>query len=209
MAKPDSRVRGSRALVVIAVVVMAFGTCGAGNGFVGLTEAGAAEPPRILPADASLEVVEASDALSSALARAAREAPGRRALDAANIVVSGMFLVGGVLLILLRRTAPWWVTQAAIANILWTCAHTASHVWQLAASATELRRLLRGLAEAMASDPTIREESLPIDELSLTIAMRIGLALVVVLAYVWVLWRVRRPDIAGVLDDAERHRTAG
>jgi hypothetical protein len=208
VAKPDSRVRGSRALIVVAVAVMAFGTCGAGNGFVGLTEEGVAEPPRILPADASLEVIEASEALSNALARVAREAPARRALDAANIVVSGMFLVGGVLLILLRRSASWWVTQAAMANILWTCAHTTSHVWQLGAKASELRRLLRRLADSMANDPTIREESLPIDELSLTIAMRIGLALVVILAYAWVLWRVRRPDIATVLEEAERHRTA-
>lgn len=209
MAPPDSRVRGSRALVVIAAVVMAFGTCGAGNGYVGFTEEGAVEPPRILPADASLEVVEASEALSTALARTARDAPARRALDAANIVVSLMFLVGGVLLILLRRSAPWWVTQAAIANILWTCAHTTSHVWQLATSATELRRLLRRLAEAMAADPSIRDQSLPIDELTITIAMRIGLALILILVYAWILWRIRRPDIAMVLDEAERHRTAG
>jgi hypothetical protein len=202
----DSRVRGSRALLVAAVVLMLTGTCGVGNGIVGVSTEGAAEAPRILPANASLEVVEASDALHTALARTAREAPFRRALDSANVLLSAMLLAGGVLLILLRKSGPWWVTQATVANILWTAAYAGTHVYQLQVNAGELRRLLRELAAAMAADPQIQEGSLPMDELTLTIAMRIGLATLAIAVYGWIAWRIRKPDVRAVLEEAERTR---
>ena len=195
-------------MLLVAVVVMLTGTCGVGNGAGGLMEGETAEVPRMLPDGASLEVVEATDALNEALARSARDAPFRRPLAAANVVVSAMLLVGGILLSLLRRSGPWWVTQAVIANILWTCANATSHIWQLQANSGELRRLLRALTRAMESDPELREGRLPFDELTLTIAMRVGLALIAIAVYLWMGWRVRRPDIEGVLVEAERNRGA-
>lgn len=190
----------------MAVVLMLAGSCGAGNSIVRLTGGPTPGSVQTLPDDASLDTVEAQRAALEAMARTAREAPYVRVLDATNIALSAMLLVGGTMLLLLRRDGPWWVTQAATANALWTVAFAASHVYQLVANAPELRSKLRALAEAMRADPRVPAASLPVDGLVLAVGARVAVALLTVHLYGWLAWRVRRPDIREVLEEAERAR---
>ncbi len=206
MAHADPRVRGSRAIVVTAVVLMLAGTCGAGNSIVQLRGEATVGSTALLPSDASLETVEANRAVDEAMARAAREAPFARALDAANVALSVMLIVGAVLLILLRKSAPWWVTQATLANALWTAAFAASHVVELSVRAPELRARLLDLEQALAADPHIRDAGMPFDPLTQAVGVRIAVALATIGFYAWIGLRIRRPDVRSVLEDAERHR---
>jgi len=52
--------------------------------------------------------------------------PYRRPMAAANVVVSGLILVGSFMLSWRRKLAQWWIRQAVVAKLLWIAAYTAS-----------------------------------------------------------------------------------
>ncbi|MBT8467719.1 MAG: hypothetical protein KJN97_03125, partial [Deltaproteobacteria bacterium] len=57
--------------------------------------------------------------------------PYRRPMAAANVVVSGLVLIGSFLLSWRRKLAQWWIKQAVAAKLIWIGAYTvtlASHI---------------------------------------------------------------------------------
>lgn len=80
------------------------------------------------------ELAEVNDELSDAeiqLFEARVSNPYRRPMAAANVVVSGLVLIGSFLLSWRRRLAQWWIKQAVAAKLIWIGAYTvtlASHI---------------------------------------------------------------------------------
>lgn len=207
MGHPDPRVRASRALVIAAALLMITGFLGLGHSIVRLSGEPAAAPvSQILPGAASITVREASEAYHASMERIAAETPHRRVLDVANLLLSGMLLVASTQLLLLRRSGPWWVTQAVVANIAWTLTFAAAHIYQLLRHAEELRGRLRTLSEAMRADPQVPGGELPFDELALAIGARVAVAVLAVALYAWIAWRMRRQDVDVVLAEVEQNR---
>jgi len=131
------------------------------------------------------------------------EAPARRPLQAANLVVSLMLVGGGMMLFGRRRSAPWWITQAALANILWTLAVRASYHYQLHENAAVLKEVFARQRQAMQADPATPSWMLSTTGLVPHIVMSVVLSTLIPLAlWAWVIWRVRRPDVRAVLDGA-------
>jgi hypothetical protein len=65
--------------------------------------------------------------------------PYRRPMAAANVVVSGLVLIGSFLLSWRRRLAQWWIRQAVTAKVLWIVAYTAAlaqHIQQSLSAST-------------------------------------------------------------------------
>ena len=54
--------------------------------------------------------------------------PYRRPMAAANVVVSGLVLIGSFLLSWRRALAQWWIKQAVTAKLIWIVAYTATLV---------------------------------------------------------------------------------
>ena len=77
--------------------------------------------------------------------------PFRRPMAAANVVVSGLVLVGSFLLSWRRRTAQWWIKQAVTAKLIWIVAYTVTlvqHV-KVALPLEPLERAGAGLSEVI------------------------------------------------------------
>jgi len=80
------------------------------------------------------ELAEVNEELSDAeiqLVEARVSNPYRRPMAAANVVVSGLVLIGSFLLSWRRRLAQWWIKQAVAAKLIWIGAYTvtlASHI---------------------------------------------------------------------------------
>lgn len=198
VAQVDRTVRGSRAIVVLAVILIFAGSCGIGNAVTGLTT-DAVVPAAPVPTGASPELDEASAAVQRELARAALEAPYRRPLGAANLVVSAMLIVGGIMLFTRRPSAPWWITQAAVANILWRVGHSSSYLYQLERNADALRGAFARQRQAIEVTPDAQAWMLFTDALVPTMIMHAALSAIPVALWVWVIWRVRRDDVRAVL----------
>ena len=54
--------------------------------------------------------------------------PYRRPMAAANMVVSGLVLIGSFMLSWRRTLSQWWIKQAVVAKLIWIAAYTASLV---------------------------------------------------------------------------------
>ena len=54
--------------------------------------------------------------------------PYRRPMAAANVVVSGLVLIGSFMLSWRRKLAQWWIKQAVAAKLIWITAYTVSLV---------------------------------------------------------------------------------
>lgn len=205
MAQVDPTVRGSRAIVLLAIIAIFAGSCGIGNAITGLT-ADSMVPAAPVPTGSSPELGEASTAVQRELARAAMEAPYRRPLDAANLVVSGMLIAGGLMLFGRRSNAPWWITQAAVANILWRIAHSGSYVYQLERESRALGAAFERQRQAIEADPAAESWMTAVNGLGPTMTIHIVVSAIPVALWIWVIWRVRRPDVVAVLQAAERSR---
>ncbi len=119
--------------------------------------------------------------------------PHRRPLAAANIIVSGMLLVGATLLVLRRRSAIWWLRQTVIANVIWVGLHLWSALHHTYTNAPELLALLEAGTGGLIQSGDAR-----FDWLVVTL---IVFGSINVLAYGFVAWRVGRPDIRAFLSE--------
>jgi hypothetical protein len=114
--------------------------------------------------------------------------PYRRPMAAANVVVSGLVLIGSFLLSWRRKLAQWWIRQAVTAKVLWIIAYTASLGHHIQQSFT----------------PTMLEDagttaSAIISVLVLFGALSIGL-------HVGAAYRATRPDIRELIEKQARPR---
>jgi hypothetical protein len=142
---PEGAPRGRQ--VVLVVLLMLMGSCGVGNGITGL-RAGAT--PAI---EDTGNLHEATLELAEALGRVVHNAPMRRALAAANIVVSLLLPFAAATVLTRRSSMRWWVTQASLANAVWTGLDVGSQSAALLRARDELLPLLeQELAQRRASD---------------------------------------------------------
>jgi len=57
--------------------------------------------------------------------------PYRRPMAAANVVVSGLVLIGSFMLSWRRKLAQWWIRQAVAAKLIWIVAYTGTLIYHL------------------------------------------------------------------------------
>ncbi|MFW6023251.1 MAG: hypothetical protein ACOC9O_00770, partial [Myxococcota bacterium] len=135
---PPSPRRRTFALLALLVLM---GSCGVAKG----TQNVGSRPPGadFATAAESVEMAEVEEEL------ARFSPPLRRPLAAANIVVSALLLIAAWTVASGRPSRLWWVTQAALANAVWTGLDAGTQVAGLFAAQDELVPLLeRALAEA-------------------------------------------------------------
>lgn len=70
--------------------------------------------------------------------------PYRRPMAAANVVVSGLVLIGSFMLSWRRKLAQWWIKQAVVAKLIWIAAYTVSLVQHIKATFPPLPSELEG-----------------------------------------------------------------
>ena len=191
---------GARALVLVSSLAFVLGNCGA------MRSCAALSSPTTAPqafgtehqTEAELKAYEEfANGLTSALVKPAH----RRAVSAANLVVSMLLLVGASMLLLRRPSGVWWLSQAALANIVWTVGDSVSFAAALRGG-TSIDRAYLAYAEAARQLPpeTLRELAHGgpgFSGVALTLYVMGGV--LAVLLYLFLFWRVRRPDVAEVL----------
>lgn len=206
MSAPEDR-KPARALLVLAGALAVVGSCGVTNGIRGL---GTVRQPAASEVDAADgRVAETSASSAAKLHEVVWDAPLRRPLAAANIVVSVMLVAGAVLLAQRRAAAVWWVTQTAVANALWTASEVARELTRLVGASDELAAVLGRELEARlaARDAT---DVLPADAAGVYMLWLYGAVfaisgLVRIAFYVWVGIRTRRPDVQALLEADVQH----
>jgi len=127
------------------------------------------------------ELAEVNEELSDAeiqLVEARVSNPYRRPMAAANVVVSGLVLIGSFLLSWRRRLAQWWIKQAVAAKLIWIGAYTVTLASHINLTFVPL--------------PTAPQDA----TLSAFIGSVIGLSLVNAALHVAAAYRATRPDIA-------------
>lgn len=206
MSRPDNRARAARILVLLGVLCVGVGSCGVGAG-IQLVQADSIPPAVTLPeGEASQE--EAREAMNRAFEVSRAGAPYSRTLAGANAVVSALLLFGGVLLFLRRGGAIWWITQGAIANAVWVVAFAVSHISQLLATRSELVAVLgEWMAAVQRDDPgSMTFPDFGENLIWVPIGLEIVGTVLKVGFFAWLAWRIRKPDIGGMLEEAERDR---
>lgn len=194
--------------MLLAVVLTLVGSCGVVQGVGGVS---AGRPPMDEVGQVEGErpaVEEAAESSARALVQTLWESPLRRPLAAANVVVSILLLVAAMTLLMRRASAIWWVTQAAIANVLWTVVHTGSQIAQLLGARERLVALFEREIEARLSGA--ETEQLPwqhgSQQLWLYVALFVAFGLARIAIYGWVTRRARRPDVRELVDLAAEER---
>jgi len=81
-----------------------------------------------IPEDARELYGPEADAITLEMFEARVSNPYRRPMAAANVVVSGLVLIGSFLLSWRRKLAQWWIRQAVVAKVIWIVAYTATMV---------------------------------------------------------------------------------
>ena len=194
MATSQQVVRAARAALIIAFVLMIVGTCGFSGALVDLSSA--------VPPAATLgpepELTETVEAVARALAAVLRRSPLAEALATANALVSAMLVVGAVLLLMRRSSAPWWIGQAAAANAIWTVVDATSGIRQLLRERSELLPVLERLA-VQAQQPGASPALTGNHFLWMHVVRIAGFGLLQVVFFAWIAFRVRRPDVRELL----------
>lgn len=205
--------RAARATVFLTFLLICMGTVGLGNSLMSLQ---AAEPERQTVAPQATQAGPRPPATSAAVSLAREEsrralaaslwqAPGRRALDVANLLASGLLVLAGSMLLVRRPEAPWWITQAAVLNMLWSVAQTAAIAHGVGRSAASLAPVFeREVAARFAalSPGAAQPAALPLSGLQVVwsyVAVVLVIGLVRVAVYAWLLSRARRPDLSAYL----------
>lgn len=192
--------RSGRPLAALALVLTLLGTCGTTSGLANLGTRTAPEIPAVEHPDAA--VAAAATESARAVVDALWASPFRKALSAAGVVTSMLLLVAGGFLIARRSTAPWWIGQAAIANILVTLAEAAGQIIGIVGASDRLRPLLEqeiAVRRAMqgGEGSGLLEAS---HVLWLYVLLAIGYALLRIAIFAWLGFRARRPDVRQALE---------
>lgn len=187
---------GTRATFFVAALASAIGLAGMVNGVRAATALAAPDP--IATTHVHGDVVAANEALLYALFDAAH----LRALGAINGLVSLLLVFASFTLLARRPTAPWWMTQAALAN----AAHA---VLQCALVALALRNASSRFSPLIARVVAAQSPGVPPpttppgqDIVMVTVGF-VSVTALLVLVYLGLAWRARRPDIKAILRPSE------
>lgn len=173
---------GARVSFVLATLLVFMGSCGAFHGMADLDgvtfDTAAAErvaPEQAAQAERWVEVQ-----------RTLYNEPNRRPLAAANIVVSAMLVLGGLLVLGRRKSALWWVKHAILANVLWIALKLGSWLYNTHVHASYLSELLTSSTRAGG-------------DIQWMIASMVVASLINLGAHVFIGWRLSRRDIRSFL----------
>lgn len=188
---------GARASFIAAAISMVVGLSGTSRSMgtlftpqhVTVRETGSSEP---------VVMTRALDELGSVLDEYDRT-PERRALMGANVLVSALLFVAGFHLWRRRKNAIWWMTQASLANLVYTGADVLLNILRMHHSPRFVHALGGFVNAAMeAQAQRNRTDVLSLSQVDVvtfaTIAIVVGGCLRA-LVYVWLFWRVRLNDI--------------
>ncbi len=178
MAPPPSR--PFRSLFFLSVILIGVGSCGTVSGLVEM------QFDPVIPtstAEGSAES-QAQEEANLAVVDAVLRSPYRKPVAAADALVSALLLFAGMSLFRRRKTASWWVTQAALANALLV----------IVEASTQWLAIDAHWDDILGSDP---EVGLAAGNAALSTLLITGLARLAL--YLWMIWRVRRPDIQAVI----------
>jgi small-conductance mechanosensitive channel len=190
----------------LSVILSAAGSCGV---FQGVHTLASEPPPRpVVTTTETPNVDEARQAAATGYQNALDRAPQRKLLAGTNIVVSVLFVVGGLMLFSRRASAPWWITQAVLANVLWVIGDTVSRFIALAQGWPELEQLyeMQARAERAAQPDGGLSQFEAAQPLAVMITFFVAGALLRIVLYSWFAWRARRADIGTLIASAARER---
>lgn len=201
MVAPDGRV--SRAKLVLTSLLIVVGSCGTINGIGTATYDSV---PAAANVQENADIDEATEGLNRALEATRAQSPFRRFLGISNAIVSVLLVLGGVFLLLNRTAAVWWITQAAIANILYCFIEAAADVHQVFASSAELGPVFEVWGRAQAAEAGGPATwSLTGDQYVMVTAVVMVCTGLLKASFIgWLGWRARRTDIQTLLENAER-----
>jgi hypothetical protein len=191
---------GARAILLVSGLAFLLGNCGVMRSCSAV--APPATPPEAAVAGHRNEAeLEAYTAFATAMTDAVMRPAHRRAVGAAGLVVAMLLLFASGTLVVGRRSGVWWLTQAALANVAWTVGDCVSFGAALRAH-PELDRAYLRYAEAAGQLPPEAAAELARGGPgfgSIALVLYAGVAALFALAYAYLFWRVRRPDVSEVL----------
>lgn len=120
------------AILLTSTFLTMLGIAGVLKGSYGLSMAPVQDDIRELDPD-----VEMTDAQVQFF-EAEMSNPYRRPMAAANVVLSGLVLIGSFLLSWRRKLALWWIKQAVVAKLVWIAAYTVTLVSHISLTFTPL-----------------------------------------------------------------------
>ena len=194
-----------RTTLRVALVCTVLGSCGAANGMGQLMTTS-------VRSDAG--PLDTSDAASHEAATRANEVfvelishdSMRRVFGAADLGLSLLLVVAGTMLMMRRESAPWWITQAVIANCLFILAQALAVMWRIHAFAPQLATTLDAYLRAASPEQAADAADVPLG--MVTTYMMMGMAalwgFVRLAVHGWIAWRVRRPDVRALLAETGR-----
>lgn len=188
---------GARATFIAAAISVLVGISGTSRSVTALFT-----PQPVVSAEAgdrtSVAMSQAMDEFATALAEYDRTAE-RRALTGANALVSALLFLAGVHLWRRQPTAVWWMTQAALANLLYTGIDVALLLYRIHHSPRFVGALSRWVNATMTNDAA-QHGTHPLSLSQVDIVSFATIAIVVSgvlrgLVYLWLYWRTRRNDV--------------
>ena len=189
---------------------MLIGTCGAGNAVRGLSQH--AIPDVVVPAEPNenLSLHSAREALYRGFIEVAATTPGRKVLDAANLMASALFIAASFVLLRRRSSAVWWTTQALIANALWAIANVATVSMHVSRHAKQVGVLIDAVIHAQEALLPVAKRTpadmVPagVDIIHVGLFFFVAAVVLQVLFFLFVGRSINRPEIALFLAAAER-----
>jgi hypothetical protein len=188
---------------------MILGLAGCWGAFQGVNALAGEPPPRPVVTTADTpNVDEARQAAAAGYQNALDRSPQRKLLAGTNIVVSALFVIGGLLLFSRRPSAPWWITQAVVANVLWVIGDSVSRFAGLLQAWPELEQLyeMQARAERAARPEGGFSEFEAAQPLAVMVTFIVAGAVLRIVLYTWFAWRARRADIGTLIASAARER---
>ncbi len=188
---------GARASFIAAAISMVVGISGTSRSITALFA-----PPQAMTRETgeheSVAMSQALDELSNVMIEE-QHTPMQRAIIGANAIVSALLFVAGFHLWRRRRNAVWWMTQASLANLVYTTADVAIDIFRMHHSPRLVRALSNWIQVTMAANSSHDTTQVPIlsrvDVVTFaTFALIIG-GVLRSLVHVWIFWRIRRDDV--------------
>ncbi|NOY93957.1 MAG: hypothetical protein GXP55_22465 [Deltaproteobacteria bacterium] len=201
----DPRLRTTLRVALIATLL---GSCGVANGVGQLSQTSVASDAGPLDASGDPALRDAARETNAVFSELLNQDPLRRVFAAANVGLSLLLAFAGMLLMMRRESAPWWLTQAVIANSLFILAQALAVIWRIHEFSPRLTTTLDTYLRA--ANPAEAAELGDFAWGLATTYMMMGTvalwALLRTLIHLLVAWRARKPDVRELLAETQRKR---
>jgi hypothetical protein len=197
-----------RTTLRVALVATLLGSCGVANGAGQLAQTSVPSDAGPLDTGGDTASREAARDANAVFSELLNQDPMRRVFAAANVGLSLLLAFAGTLLMMRRESAPWWLTQAVIANSLFILAQALAVIWRIQAFSPQLADTLDSYLRA--ANPAEAAEVGDFPWGAATTYMMMGTvalwALLRAVIHLLVAWRARKPDVRELLAETQRKR---